>query len=104
MKTKSILCTLSAIAALPVLSFAQTAAETTSPTSSADGGAQKTQENVEASEIKERQTTATPTTDAPRLSPTNTQTGGSTDTGSPKDNVDKNSNVDHASSTESSPR
>lgn len=89
MKTKTILCTLGAMAVLPVLSFAQTAAETTSPTSSADGGAQKTQEKLDASEMKERQKAAPPATDAPRLSPTNTQTGGSTDTGSPKENADK---------------
>jgi cytoskeletal protein RodZ len=99
MKTKTFLLALGAASGLPLLSFAQTTNTTTSPTSSADGGAQHTTMPSDASAAGP---TSGPATDAPHLSSTNTQTGGATDTGTPKDNADKNPNVDHQNATDTS--
>jgi len=99
MNTKTFLLALGAATSLPLMSFAQSAGASTSPTSSADGGAQHT---TMPSDANAAGPTNGPATDAPHLSSTNTQTGGAVDTGTPRDNADKNMNVDHQTATETS--
>ncbi len=99
MKITSLLCTLGIASTLPLTAFAQTPNDTTSPTSSADGGAQHT---ITADDAAKHGAAPDAATDAPKYSPANTQTGGSVDTGTPKDNADKNSNVETTDSGDTS--